>query len=119
MDRGIPRSIFVYSLVTAAGATAAACTGIFCAAVAVTFAAMASARAPATTFGIRAADSKPCAALRVIDKVDRGIAEIIDGDFVHNHFYAVGFKGGIDVAEVIVEGHAKVYTAASTTGDIY
>src|SRR5688572_2393512 len=72
-----------------------------------------------TAFCIGAAYGKPCAALGVIDKVDRGIAKIIDGYFIHNDLHAVGFKGGVHIAEVIVQSHAKVYAAASAAGNIY
>jgi hypothetical protein len=105
-------------LAATAGATAAACTGIFCAAVTVTFA-MASAGTTTTTFCIGAADCKPCTMLGVVYKINRGITEIVNGNFIHDDFYAVGFKSCVDIAEVIVEGHSKIHTTTSAACDVH
>ena len=63
----------------------------------------------AMALSIGAIDCKPRAPHRVIDKVNRCAAQVINGYLVDHNFDTIGFKGGIHIAEIIVERHAKIY----------
>ena|SRR5258705_7454343 len=77
-----------------------------------------SAFAVLMSFCVGAVYGKTLAVLWVIDKVNGGIAQVINGNFINNNFHTIRFKGGIYVAEIIVESHAKVNPTATTTGYI-
>lgn len=104
--RGVFFIMDITLIITSAGA-ATATAAAFAAACAATF----SVRV--TAFGVGAADCKPLTMLRVVHEINGSIAQIINGDVINNNLYAIGVKGCINIAEVIIQRHAEIHAATS------
>ena len=72
-----------------------------------------------TAFGVWAAYCKALTVLGVIHKINSCITKIINGYIVNNNLDAVGFKRGIDIAEIIIQCHAKINATATAARNIY
>ena len=59
------------------------------------------------------------AALGIIDKINVCAAQVVNGYFIHNYFYAVHIEGGVHIAEVVIQCHAEIDAAASATSHIH
>lgn len=73
--------------------------------------------AMAVTFCMRAIHRKTRSANGIVNEIDSGVAQVIDGDFIHHYLYAVRFKYCVDIADVVIQRHAEIY--AATTAPSY
>lgn len=106
-------SIFVSFIRSVIAATRAAATAAPAAGAAgATFLAM------TMTFCMRAIHCKARPANGVVNEIDRGVSQIVDGDFIYNNFYAVRFESRVNIADVVVQCHTEIYTATTTTSNI-